>query len=737
MKRTQHLVLPDPYASRVTTTSSHPQLRDLLVFTPTTASEDNSVTCATYDSLASHSLYHDCRPEYTSLHFSPCCVTYGCGLVAAGGQNSEIALKSAQRGQAWCHQQAPYLESRETSTVATRQARAPISSIVNSLNISPAPNNPSQPRLLVSSNDECIKVFDIVGRVPDWRGARRRRERARRDGWSVTEDSWNFDSQEEDDVEMDDSGGKSESENESVEESPSFDEGGPCRLVPRREFDLHFRTPINHCSVSPDGTKMIAVGDTEEVFLFNVKINGEYELVDTLVGLNRDASFSTDWDQDSSCFVIGSQDGVVSIYDHRQLGSGELATSTIPRTVATLKTTQNGPAGAVRKVKFSPGGRGKLDGALLAFTEHRNRIHLVDARNFEHSQILEIPTALSHPATSESSRQLPGDLLRVMTGPQGEEAYELPLRIRPQPRTRRRASVRNSDWEMTPGSGPGEAAQALAGERTRVNDRRDDRSEFEILSGRAEAAVLRARELNRSQREHAGSSVRRDGSNQEDELVEDRDDAEENEDDEEGAEDDEEDEGEDESDSDIDDHAEPPISQAHVRPSTSVSYAAAAATPAIRVPPYSNLQNDTHRNIPYTTLSRYTHSAAQADSTTPNPVLSLFAAPLVAPGTTRSLTPVINEPSYPDPMFRNPRVYPFSTSTSYPVVLAGVGAGGSTTQTYRATSSNFPLYTSPLDLLGLDWDEFGERLLVATDQRVWEWDVDTRSRRSRGIFGFA
>jgi hypothetical protein len=61
--------------------------------------------------------------------------------------------------------------------------------------------------------------------------------------------------------------------------------------------------------------------------------------------------------------------------------------------------------------------------------------------------------------------------------------------------------------------------------------------------------------------------------------------------------------------------------------------------------------------------------------------------------------------------------------------LAGTGG------TYHATSAFFPLDTTPGDLLGLDFDEFGERVLVATGERVWEWEVDARARRGSAAWG--
>ncbi|KWU45960.1 hypothetical protein RHOSPDRAFT_11237, partial [Rhodotorula sp. JG-1b] len=112
---------------------------------------------------------------------------------------------------------------------------------------------------------------------------------------------------------------------------------------------------------------LLAVGDTNEVFLYSSprSDSDQYELAHTFTA-SRDASFSTDWNEDNRTFAVASQDGFVHVFDIR-----------------------SGPAGAARKVKFSPGGR-KIDAGLMAFTEHRNRVHVVDARTFETYQILDV-----------------------------------------------------------------------------------------------------------------------------------------------------------------------------------------------------------------------------------------------------------------------------------------------------------------------------------------------------------
>ena len=120
---------------------------------------------------------------------------------------------------------------------------------------------------------------------------------------------------------------------------------------------------------------MVAVGDTNEIFLFDVsQSSGQYNLTHVFNGAT-DASFSTDWSPNGHQFAVASQDGTVSVFDVRSLPPSEnhfAATASSarrpPKRVAEIRSLQPRTAGAARKVKFSPpsatGGR-----PLMAFTE--------------------------------------------------------------------------------------------------------------------------------------------------------------------------------------------------------------------------------------------------------------------------------------------------------------------------------------------------------------------------------
>ncbi|SPO30042.1 uncharacterized protein UTRI_05881 [Ustilago trichophora] len=141
-----------------------------------------------------------------------------------------------------------------------------------------------------------------------------------------------------------------------------------------RNTTLHYSTAINHSSLSPDQRTLIAVGDTPEVFIHTVSRSGEYTKIATYTA-SSDACFSTTWSPDGSKFAVASQDGVVSVWDVRS-----------SRRLAAVSTSQaSAGSGAARVVKFSPCGR------FLAFTEHRNYWGVTDAITFGETQRIAAP----------------------------------------------------------------------------------------------------------------------------------------------------------------------------------------------------------------------------------------------------------------------------------------------------------------------------------------------------------
>ena len=70
-------------------------------------------------------------------------------------------------------------------------------------------------------------------------------------------------------------------------------------------------------SLSPDGKTMICVGDNHELYLYEVISGGvDFRLIRTYRA-SDDAGFSTSWSKDGKKFAVASQDGVVTVWDHR------------------------------------------------------------------------------------------------------------------------------------------------------------------------------------------------------------------------------------------------------------------------------------------------------------------------------------------------------------------------------------------------------------------------------------
>ncbi|KAL7424464.1 hypothetical protein Q5752_000148 [Cryptotrichosporon argae] len=175
-----------------------------------------------------------------------------------------------------------------------------------------------------------------------------------------------------------------------------------------------FGTAVNHSSLSPDLRYMVTVGDTTDVFLHEVVKGGkEFRNVGVYSGAS-DSGFSTAWSKDGRKFAVASQDGQVTVWDHRS--SRPLAifytspAAPLPRSFVSdltisrysLGTDNNwvyhsqtlidsntghrvvsaGSSGRepARVVKFSPEGSSR---DLLVFSEENTNIHLVDARTFD------------------------------------------------------------------------------------------------------------------------------------------------------------------------------------------------------------------------------------------------------------------------------------------------------------------------------------------------------------------
>lgn len=99
-----------------------------------------------------------------------------------------------------------------------------------------------------------------------------------------------------------------------------------------------------------------------------------------------DSSFSTSWSRTGETFAVASQSGFVTIYDRRSLPSSSLSHTTPLKVFTTYQRSSSSTAGAARVVKYSQG-----PNELLAFSEQKGYIHVVDARTFEFEERIWLP----------------------------------------------------------------------------------------------------------------------------------------------------------------------------------------------------------------------------------------------------------------------------------------------------------------------------------------------------------
>ncbi|KAH7620301.1 putative Uncharacterized protein C4G3.03 [Nannochloris sp. 'desiccata'] len=134
---------------------------------------------------------------------------------------------------------------------------------------------------------------------------------------------------------------------------------------------VHCPVAINHCALSPDGKNMVCVGDNRHTYVYVATPTG-YR-INTVYTENNDAGMCCDWSPcgSGSLFTAAFQDGVVCVWDYR--------TDTVVSHFSTRL--------ACRNVRFSPA---PLD--VLAFSEHRGRVHVADGRMWPRQQILHVST---------------------------------------------------------------------------------------------------------------------------------------------------------------------------------------------------------------------------------------------------------------------------------------------------------------------------------------------------------
>nr|XP_019013613.1 uncharacterized protein I206_01683 [Kwoniella pini CBS 10737]OCF52394.1 hypothetical protein I206_01683 [Kwoniella pini CBS 10737] len=197
-------------------------------------------------------------------------------------------------------------------------------------------------------------------------------------------------------------------------------------------LDLYYADQARLASLSPDLKTMVSVGDSTEVTIFEVIDGGREFRKIAVYDAATDAGFSTAWSKDGRKFAVASQDGQVTVWDHRSSqplaifhtspdtshssqqpsfiddisashlsasptssnGSGwnvvgpEGITLRDPITGTPRTGTSTSGKEAARVVKFSPEGSNR---DLMAFSEENSNIHLIDAQTFNTHVIIPVP----------------------------------------------------------------------------------------------------------------------------------------------------------------------------------------------------------------------------------------------------------------------------------------------------------------------------------------------------------
>ncbi|EEB08996.1 WD40/YVTN repeat-like protein [Schizosaccharomyces japonicus yFS275] len=133
---------------------------------------------------------------------------------------------------------------------------------------------------------------------------------------------------------------------------------------------LYFPVNMNHASVSNDGRFMVCVGDSPDVFIYDIDRSGSFHHQSTSRADTHEGSFCTSISADNRLIACASEDSTISIFDIRQLG----------RVLESRSCQRPSPFGSIRSCHFSPPNAGPLD--LLLYSEGYNIVHLLDTRNF-------------------------------------------------------------------------------------------------------------------------------------------------------------------------------------------------------------------------------------------------------------------------------------------------------------------------------------------------------------------
>lgn len=171
------------------------------------------------------------------------------------------------------------------------------------------------------------------------------------------------------------------------------------------EKKTEFTASLNHASISPDKSLVVACGDIEQVYLVPTNTNTSFTFRTSngrqppwsTLDSYKDFAFSTAFHPSGHIFGVAYQPGLAQLFDLRNL-SGPLA--------QIWSTRPKDWMGAFRSLKFA---NGLAD--LFMVTEQCRRLHVVDLRNFSNHQVVNLPSSTHSFNLGESSSHSPNMLL--------------------------------------------------------------------------------------------------------------------------------------------------------------------------------------------------------------------------------------------------------------------------------------------------------------------------------------
>ncbi|KAF9001598.1 hypothetical protein BDQ17DRAFT_1426547 [Cyathus striatus] len=194
--------------------------------------------------------------------------------------------------------------------------------------------------------------------------------------------------------------------------------------------------PVNHSSISPDGQTLLSVGDSSKLHLHHISGSSSKLTFNHLHSIplppplppttaNLAASFSTSFSGDGLKFAVGSQEGVVAVYDVRWVkrpvkvvqtdksrgggnlysGGGGMWLNDDPW--EWTRGSSKAPGWSARNVKFSKVGDGR---EVLVFTEHTSYIHILDASTFQTDELIRVPMTSQSPLPTSPLPHVPSPL---------------------------------------------------------------------------------------------------------------------------------------------------------------------------------------------------------------------------------------------------------------------------------------------------------------------------------------